>query len=289
MQLHRKLQTATILKNSGKNKDFRNYTAMLKLKPLRSQKVWGYEDWIASTHPDGCQKEFRELTGNYPLLVKIIQADDTLSVQVHPDDQTARLLEGPEAVGKTECWYVLDSKPGAQLVCGLKKDYTEEEILEAAQDGSLKSMLNTVSVTKGDFIFIPSGTVHAIGGGLRLLEVQQNCNITYRLYDWGRDRELHVKKAAQSVKHEGLRKIEKLPETFDCTYFTLNKKQINGHFSYECSPDKGHSPFELLFVSEGQFRSENQLLKAEEIYALKSGEKTELEGTGEVIIISAKL
>ena len=178
---------------------------MKPLQPLRSNKVWGYEDWIASTHKDGPQKDFIELTQNYPLLVKIIQADDTLSVQVHPDDQTASLLEGKNERGKTECWYVLDAEEGSALVYGLKKDYTAEEITQALKNNTVEGYLNTVQVKKGDFIFIPAGTVHAIGGGLRLLEVQQCCNITYRLYDWGRTgkdgkpRPLHVEEALKTI------------------------------------------------------------------------------------------
>ena len=102
---------------------------MVKLSPIRSEKVWGYEDWIASTHPDGCQKEFKELVKDYPLLVKIIQANDTLSVQVHPDDEDAKRLEGENQRGKTECWYVLDAEGRASLVYGLKKNYSKQELV----------------------------------------------------------------------------------------------------------------------------------------------------------------
>ncbi|MBO4546932.1 MAG: class I mannose-6-phosphate isomerase, partial [Treponema sp.] len=204
---------------------------MLKLSAIKMDKVWGYELWIASTHPNGPQKEFCDFCGGeYPLLVKVIQADDTLSVQVHPDDETAALLEGPGNVGKTECWYVLDAKPGAKLVYGLKQDVSREALQKALEAGALEPCLNQVEVHAGDFIFIPSGTVHAIGAGLRLMEVQQSCDITYRLYDWGRPREIHVQKGLASVKNEGLAKIARFPGRFDCKYFSLEEVAVAGEW-----------------------------------------------------------
>ena len=162
---------------------------MLKLNAIQLDKIWGYEQWIASTHENGLQQDLlNAMGGNYPLLVKIIQANENLSIQVHPDDDSAKLLEGNDAVGKTECWYVLDALPDASLVYGLKKQYTKEQIKDAILNNTLEDFLNIVPVSKGDFIFIPAGTVHAIGKGLRLLEIQQSCDTTYRLYDWGRDR-----------------------------------------------------------------------------------------------------
>lgn len=284
---------------------------MFKLSPVRSEKVWGYEDWIASVHPDLPQPELLKLAPDFPLLAKIIQANDTLSIQVHPDDKVAVELEGPKARGKTECWYVLDAIPGAKLVYGLKSSSTEE-IAEAISSNTMESLLNQVEVKKGDFIYIPAGTVHAIGSGLRLMEVQQSCNITYRLYDWGRPRELHVEKSlevlskvrtdAQSaeVKADGKTfdgsKIRPLPETFECPYFSLVKKEVKGGYSYLAS---SASQAELLFVVSGKdlavtytmtdgSRTENQYIYPEEIYVVLPGEKVTVEGHGEVIRIKAK-
>ena len=139
---------------------------MIKLKALHFDKIWGYEEWIASVHPGGRQEEFYDAVGkDFPLLVKIIEAKDSLSVQVHPDDQLARELEGEKERGKTECWYVLAAEEGAKLVYGLKGSYTTEELRQAIEEGRLEDYLNLASVKKGDFIFIPAGTVHAIGGG----------------------------------------------------------------------------------------------------------------------------
>lgn len=178
---------------------------MLRLNPIHFDKIWGYEDWIASVHPSGFQENFAAAAGkDYPLLVKIIQADASLSVQVHPDDEQAMRLEGEGERGKTECWYVLDAEDDARLVYGLKKDVRMEDVSAAIKAGTLERYLNFVNVKEGDFVFIPAGTVHAICGGIRLLEVQQSCDITYRLYDYNRGRELHVEKSLQVIKSGGL-------------------------------------------------------------------------------------
>ena len=255
-------------------------------------KVWGYELWIASTHPNGPQKEFVDFCGGpYPLLVKVIQADQSLSVQVHPDDETAALLEGPGNVGKTECWYVLDAKPGAKLVYGLNGKPSRESVAEAIEKNALDPLLNQVEVRAGDFVFIPSGTVHAIGGGLRLMEVQQSCDITYRLYDWGRPRELHVQKGVASVKNEGLAKIARFPSRFECRYFSLEEIAVAGEArvaniakSEGGAVDKNPAAVQLVYVLEGSGTVESQKcaggasgpceqFAAEDIFALAPGEE----------------
>lgn len=265
---------------------------MIRLTPIRSEKVWGYEDWIASTHPDGLQSDFASLVKDYPLLVKIIQANDTLSVQVHPDDDDAKRLEGEHERGKTECWYVLSADEGASLVYGLNGNPSSEEIRSAIKKNALEKFLNRVTVKKGDFIFIPSGTVHAIGGGLRLLEVQQSCNITYRLYDWGRPREVHIEKGVQVIKNEKRQKITPLGEEFECEYFKLQKEPLNGGYSFLVSPSAKTA--ELVFISDGsgtiRATSKNgekteMTFSKEQIFAVTAGEKITLEGHGEIIRI----
>ena len=120
---------------------------MLKLDAIKSEKIWGYELWIASTHPNGCQDNFKDFCGgDYPLLIKVIQANDTLSIQVHPDDEDAVRLEGPGNRGKTECWYVLDAAPGAKLVYGLKDGASREQLADAIQNNALDPYLNFVEV-----------------------------------------------------------------------------------------------------------------------------------------------
>lgn len=235
---------------------------MISLSPIHCEKIWGYEDWIASTHIDGKQKEFFDFCkGEYPLLVKIIQANDFLSVQVHPDDKKAVELEGEGSRGKTECWYVLDAAKDAQLVYGFNKKYSIEEIRSACENGTLKDNLNFISVKKGDFIFIPSGTVHAIGGGMRLLEVQQSCNITYRLFDWNRGRELHLKKSLASIKNDNLMEVKAF-EDFSCTYFKMKKIAV------DCESEFKADGIKLIF----DLNSEKIFAAKDEAFSLCAGE-----------------
>jgi mannose-6-phosphate isomerase len=128
----------------------------------------------------------------FPLLVKMLFPDAKLSVQVHPDDAEAQAIGLPR--GKTECWYVLEAEPGATIALGLKAGTTIDSMRAAIADGSMESLMEWVPVTVGEMIFVDAGTVHAIGPGVVLLETQQTCDTTYRLYDYGRPRELHLEK-----------------------------------------------------------------------------------------------
>ena len=128
-----------------------------------------------------------------PLLVKYIFTSEKLSVQVHPNDAQAR--ERGLAGGKSECWYIIDAEPDARLGIGLTRELTPDELRAAAIDGSIEELMDWKPVTAGSFYYIPAGTVHAIGGGVTLVEVQQNNDVTYRLYDYGRPRELHLEEA----------------------------------------------------------------------------------------------
>ena len=130
------------------------------------------------------------------LLVKFIFTDAALSVQVHPNDEQAP--EGHR--GKNECWYILDAEPGAKIAVGLAREMSVEAMRAAALDGSIEHDLSYIEVSPGDFFSIPAGTIHAIGAGISLLEVQQNSDITYRLYDYGRPRELHLEDALRVAK-----------------------------------------------------------------------------------------
>ena len=136
--------------------------------------------------------------GEFPLLIKFIDAKADLSVQVHPDDDYARIHEN--SYGKTEAWYILDCEEGAELIYGFNKNLTREEFKSSIEDNTFLDYVNKVKVKKGDVFFINAGTLHAIGSGILLAEVQQNCNTTYRVYDYnrmvnGKPRELHVEKA----------------------------------------------------------------------------------------------
>ena len=135
-----------------------------------------------------------------PLLIKVIFAREKLSVQVHPDDAMAQKYGDPR--GKTECWYALSAEAGAAVALGLKPGTTLAQIEKEIHDGTLESSLNVVPVETGDLIFVDAGTVHAIWPGAVLLETQQNCDITYRMFDYGRPRELHIEKSLEALKFE---------------------------------------------------------------------------------------
>ena len=137
-------------------------------------------------------------TSRFPLLIKFLFPREKLSVQVHPDDEAARRIGQP--CGKTECWYVLDAQPGAQVALGLKPGATKQQLAEAIQEKRAEFLLNWVPINKGELIYVPAGTVHTIGPGSVLVETQQNSDTTYRLYDYGRPRELHVEQGLAAAK-----------------------------------------------------------------------------------------
>lgn len=148
----------------------------------------------------------------FPLLIKFIDAADNLSVQVHPDDAYA--LPKENEFGKTEMWYIMDAEPGAKLVYGLAEGCTIDEFARAVEEGRVEEKLNYVEVHRGEVYFIPSGQVHAIGAGILIAEIQQNSNITYRVYDYNRRqsdgslRQLHTDKALDVIKIRSDAEIE---------------------------------------------------------------------------------
>lgn len=231
------------------------------------------EAWVISAHPHGpstitngplagktladAWNEHKGLfnknadeQGEYPLLVKILDAADDLSVQVHPNDQFAREVEGVP-FGKTECWYVLSAEEGAELVLGHYAK-TKEELAEMIDQGQWDKLLRRVKVKAGDFVYVPSGTIHAIGKGIVILETQQSSDITYRVYDYDRKdaannkRELHLERSKQvtTVPHQdaevkqtetvngGL--VEK--KLVEEQYFTVYHWELNGQA--DCEMDK---------------------------------------------------
>lgn len=232
------------------------------------------EAWVISAHPNGSSKikngplqgdtlqdaweQHGELfhkaansTAQYPLLVKILDANDNLSVQVHPDDIYAQEREGVP-YGKTECWYVLAAEEGAELILG-HHAATRAELKKAMQNGQWDTLLKRVPVKAGDFVYVPSGTIHAIGKGIIILETQQSSDITYRVYDYdrrdaeGNKRELHLEQAGEvtTVPHEDYQMdilqsavedlaIRKLVEE---TYFTVYHWDLKGDVTLERKED----------------------------------------------------
>ena len=196
-------------------------------------------------------------TADSPLLIKVIFAKEKLSVQVHPDDKMAQKYGDPR--GKTECWYALASQPGAQVAVGLKPGVTLAEVEQGIQRGTLEENLNILPVNRGDMFFVDAGTVHAIWPGAILLETQQNCDITYRMYDYGRPRELHVEKAIEAT-HLSTRAGKVMPEYLvDRTvlirteYFCVERVPVVGkRDSLSLGSDTSQAPgLAYLFAADG--------------------------------------
>jgi len=201
----------------------------------------------------------------FPLLVKFIFTEEKLSVQVHPGDEYATVHEqAAGGRGKTEMWYAMSARPGAEVMVGLKREVTRESFERAIAEGSAENSLEHVPLSGGDAVFVPAGTAHTIGAGLMLCEIQQHSDLTYRVYDYnrldaqGRTRELHVEKALAvlrfgpqiggkiepvKVKRRGVAK------TFlaACRYFLTEKWEFSGRISAATSTEH----FELLIVLEG--------------------------------------
>lgn len=184
-------------------------------------------------------KVYEDYGQSFPLLFKLIDANDNLSIQVHPGDEIA--AERHDSFGKTEMWYVVDAEPGASLIIGFKKDCDRDTYLDALEAGNIEELLQQVAVTKGDVLFIPAGLVHAIGKGVVVAEIQQSSDITYRIYDYkrtddhGNERELHTEQALDvidfsaakepKVKYEA--RMNDLCPLVQCEYFTTGILRFN--------------------------------------------------------------
>ncbi len=269
----------------------------VKLKPAFKDYIWGgeklrvkygkhtdltplAESWELSCHKDGMSTidggEYNEKTlysyikenpsclGTFcksdelPILIKLIDAQNNLSVQVHPEDKLAKEWENDN--GKTEMWYVVEADKGAKMTCGVNRDITEEEFKKAIAENRVEELLHTVSSKKGDVFFVEAGTVHAIGKGNVIAEIQQNSNVTYRLYDYGRvgkdgkPRELHIEKG---VKSSNLKMTEprKIPLCSDgtrllgsCEYFAVKEIKLSGEKELFADEKSYHA----LLVTQGE-------------------------------------
>ncbi|MBD8498838.1 type I phosphomannose isomerase catalytic subunit [Paenibacillus arenosi] len=221
----------------------------LKFQPEFKERVWGGraleqfglelpvghigEGWMIGDHPNGITqvvngelagkgldevreqfgrewfgtKGFSEKNGRFPLLIKLLDCNDDLSIQVHPTDEYEGLPTGE--LGKTEMWYVLDAKPGAKIIYGLKENVDRAALAQAIEEGRIMEALQKVPVQAGDSFYIPAGTVHALCAGVVVAEVQQNSDTTYRLYDYnrpgldGQPRELHIEDSLNVIAYEG--------------------------------------------------------------------------------------
>ena len=267
---------------------------ILKLEPYLIEKIWGWEKWVLSCHEDG-KSTIKEgiykgqLLSNilgcgndFPILNKIIKAEDTLSVQVHPNDDYAKRVEN--ANGKTECWYVLEAKEGATLVSGIKKGLNKEKLRKIIKEGKLEEYLERIIIKRGDFIYIPAGTVHAIESGVKLIEVQQNSNITYRLHDWGRGREVHIDKSLDVIDYEGKNKGGRIPDfvKLETPYFRVEKIIVESNYI-----DTVNESFQSYTIISGEgiikTNKKQMNLKEEETIYISKGTEYILEGNMELL------
>ena len=282
--------------------------ALLKLKPSFKDYLWGghrlvddyqkeydgailAESWELSCHPDGPSyivngehagktlREFIETEGkevlgtnferfaDFPILAKFIDARDSLSIQVHPDDAYALKYEGQ--YGKTEMWYVMDCEPGAYLYYGFNREVSAEEFAERIEKETLEEVLHKVEVHKGDVLFIEARTLHAICKGILIAEIQQNSNLTYRIYDYGRvgadgkKRELHVEKALKVTdRFPVVKNTDAYPHVADCEYFTVDKLYLDGTLmgSVKGTVDKSSFVSILFMEGEGQISCGGEVL-----------------------------
>lgn len=193
---------------------------------------------------------------DFPLLIKLLFPKEKLSIQVHPDDALARQYGEPR--GKTECWYALDAKPGASVALGLKPGVSVDQVRTAVEDQTLESLLTMVPVEKGDMLFVDAGTVHAMGPGVVILETQQSSDLTYRLYDYGSGRELHLEKSFAAMRLQ-TRAGKVAPQPVDGHSVLIDER----YFRMERWPIRaGTAPslvrptqvVQMLFVVEGRAR-----------------------------------
>lgn len=316
---------------------------ILKLKPVGKDYLWGgdrlnteykkniplsplAETWECSVHPDGLSvvvggeydgkaltevlDEHPEYMGTkipqgqeFPILVKFIDAKKDLSVQVHPDDAYAREYEHQN--GKTEMWYVLDAEPGAHLIYGFEHPVTEEILRQAVEEGTLDKHLHKQYVKKGDVVFVPAGTVHGIGAGILVAEIQESSNVTYRVYDYnrvdknGKKRELHFDKAvrvmnmeALTEKNEPSRMIQYEPGCAReilcmCKYFETERI----HVQPICGFEVNDASFQVILCLEGHgtLRDSNgnqeSFVKGDCLFLLAGSGRCRIQGNTEVLKI----
>lgn len=272
--------------------------SILKLKPSCKDYIWGghrlaeeygiqsdkdvlAEAWVLSCHPDGpcvivngpnagktlaqyIQENGSQALGthcrrfrDFPILIKFIDAAQNLSVQVHPGNRYA--LAEEHQYGKTEMWYVMDAAPNSFLYYGFKREVSQEEFARRIQEDTLLEVLNAVPVQKGDVLFIESGTIHAIGAGILIAEIQQNSNVTYRVYDYGwvgkdgKKRDLHIEKAlAVTNRVPILRSGRSYPHVADCDYFTVDRLNLDGSVMRKVEGAVNEDSFVSILIMNGK-------------------------------------
>lgn len=243
------------------------------------------------------EKVFEKFGVEFPLLIKLIDAQDVLSIQVHPDDELAR--ERHNSYGKTEMWYVIDNQPGSFLYVGFKDKVTREQYLEAVKNGNLPELLAKWVVKPGDAYFIPAGTIHAIGKGLLIAEIQQTSDVTYRVDDWGRvddmgnPRELHTELAVDAIDFGEPKELDvtaapivnEAVNVAKSQYFTTNEIELDGSIERDYAP---LDSFVIYMCLEGELKvgfpgGEEKLEKGETMLVPAEIDAVTLSGKGNLL------
>ena len=308
---------------------------LIKLKPAFKDYIWGgsklvnqygkncdlpkvAESWELSVHPDGESviangenkgmtlaqyiKENPEVLGSsrkndeLPILIKLIDAEDKLSIQVHPDNAQAQ--EWEKQNGKTEMWYILSADEDARIVYGVKEDISKDELKKAIEENTVESLLDSVPSKAGDVFFVDAGTIHAIGKGNVIVEIQQNSNVTYRLYDYdrrdknGNARELHIEKGIAAANTNKLKRRQ-IPLCSDgtrllgsCEYFAVKELPVNGEVTLECTERSYQALIgiegDICIVADGICQP---FAVAETIFVPAGFGEYTIKGTGKVLIV----
>ena len=260
-----------------------------KLEPKFVERVWGstqLEPWFlnhaSAVGPAAAIGEvWHEVPADLPLLVKFLFTTEPLSIQVHPDDAYARTHHN--SLGKTEMWHVLHAQPSAKIAAGFRTMVTAEQVRAAAlspQPDEIEGMLEWVDAAPGDTFFIPAGVVHAIGAGLVLCEIQQPSDVTYRIYDYGRGRELHLDDALAVATFGPHAARAKIPVTSD--YFVTSRLTVHGQVLYRPMTQRP----QLLIAIHGHGEIDGRPLKAGDVWYVP-GDSAHVPITGEVTLLRA--
>lgn len=313
--------------------------SILKLKPAFQDYLWGghrlvdeygmdydgpilAEAWTLSCHPSGMSviengpyagrtlQEYINENGpevlgtncrrfrDFPILIKLIDARDSLSIQVHPSNGFALSHEGQ--YGKTEMWYILDAEPDAEIYYGFQKEVGRAEFEKRIKENTLTEILNSVKVHKGEAYLIESGTIHAIGKGVLVAEIQQNSNVTYRVYDYGRvgkdgkKRDLHIEKAlAVTNRLPAVNRGEGYPHIADCDYFTVDKLNLDGSLTYRTQGMVTDDSFLSITVLDGEgvlhCRNEKESYRKGDSFLLPAGSGSwQIEGTCDALLTTIR-
>ena len=250
---------------------------VVRLTPSFKEKVWG-STRLEPLFPNSQHKigeVWFEGVDHLRLLIKFLFTTEKLSVQVHPADEYARKHHNSQ--GKTEMWHVLRAEPGAQIAAGFREKITPQMLREASLSGEIENLLQWFEAAPGDTFFIPAGTVHAIGAGLTLCEIQQHSDVTYRLYDYGRPRELHLDQALD-VSNLGPYEARRHPQgeiLVSCPYFTTSKLCISDSTRHIPLP---HTT-EMLVLIDGYATLAGHATVAGDVWYLEAGVR-EIELTG---------